>query len=222
VKPGRRVARVEGFSLHADTWVHANDREGLVRLCRYGARGPLALGRLSLREDGQYAYRTKKGLTLVWSAAQLLRRLLPLLAPKRKHLTGFYGVFSSHAKRRAEVVGEPEAERRPLDEAAGSEEGEAQHASSLVSGDVVPDIAACSPPASPARRPRLDWATLQRRTFGADVWACPCGGKRRVLALVTQPTTAQEILFNLGLGSPPAQPPLARARPPPPQLPLAM
>lgn len=40
-RPGRRTAFVEGFSLHADTWLHENDVVGLERLCNYGARGPL-------------------------------------------------------------------------------------------------------------------------------------------------------------------------------------
>jgi len=48
----RRVAVACGFSLHANTWVHANDREGLARLGRYGARGPLAEERLTRLEDG--------------------------------------------------------------------------------------------------------------------------------------------------------------------------
>jgi hypothetical protein len=42
-----RLAVMMGFSLHADTAVSANDREGLLRLCRYGARGPVAESRLS-------------------------------------------------------------------------------------------------------------------------------------------------------------------------------
>ena len=29
---------LEGCSLHADTWVHQNDRDGLERLANYGAR----------------------------------------------------------------------------------------------------------------------------------------------------------------------------------------
>ena len=45
----RRCATLEGFSLHANTRVHENDRAGLETLCRYGARGPLSLERLSLR-----------------------------------------------------------------------------------------------------------------------------------------------------------------------------
>ena len=37
---GQRVAMAEGFSLHADTAVHGNDREGLERLCRYRPADP--------------------------------------------------------------------------------------------------------------------------------------------------------------------------------------
>src|SRR5919106_2118554 len=42
---------------------------------------------------------------------------------------------------------------------------------------------------------------LQRHTFEADVWKCPCGGRRRLLAVVTPRATAEEVLYNLGLGS---------------------
>jgi hypothetical protein len=46
--PPRKVPRcalLEGFSLHVNTHLHANHREGVERLCRYGARGALALER---------------------------------------------------------------------------------------------------------------------------------------------------------------------------------
>jgi len=48
------------MSLHANTHLHANDRQGLKRLCRYGARGALAL--LSRAKDGRIAYRMKRPL----------------------------------------------------------------------------------------------------------------------------------------------------------------
>ncbi|MFO0476238.1 MAG: transposase, partial [Alphaproteobacteria bacterium] len=48
----RRVAVAHGFSLHADTAVHGNDRQGLERLARYGARGPVAESRLKSLADG--------------------------------------------------------------------------------------------------------------------------------------------------------------------------
>jgi hypothetical protein len=198
-----RLAAHLGFRLHADTAVHAHDRHGLVRLCRYGSRGPLALERLSLRDDGRYAYRTKRGFTLVLTAAQLVKRLVALVPPRGRHLTSFHGVFASHATLRPRVTLPDEAE-------------------------VPPRVAA---PSSPARlagkrprnvRPRLDWATLQKRTFGVDLWTCTCGGKRKVLALVTSRRTALEVLASMGLDAAQgATPPPATAQGPP-QLTLAL
>ena len=57
---------------------------------------------------------------------------------------------------------------------------------------------------------RLDWASLLKRVYFADVLACPCGGRRRILAHVTEPETIVEILEHLGL--PTEAPPMARAR----------
>ena len=74
------------------------------------------------------------------------------------------------------------------------------------------------PPSAAApkpKRPRLDWATLQARTFGEDVWRCPCGGRRRVLAVVSSHRTAEEVLQRLGLLHP-------RHGPDPPQLSLSL
>ncbi|MGQ0507733.1 MAG: transposase, partial [Myxococcaceae bacterium] len=104
-----RVAVLEGFSLHADTAVHANDREGLARLCGYGSRGPLSLERLSRREDGQYEYRTKRGPVLVLSASALVKRLLAVVPPSGTHLTCFHGVFAPNAALRPLVVLKPPA-----------------------------------------------------------------------------------------------------------------
>ena len=59
---------MEGFSLHANTHLHANDRQGLERLCRYGARGTLALERLSARQE------TRKERTTRVDQAGLLRK----------------------------------------------------------------------------------------------------------------------------------------------------
>jgi hypothetical protein len=69
------------------------------------------------------------------------------------------------------------------------------------------------------KRPRLAWATLQAHTWGIDVWKCSCGGKRKVLAVVTRRRTAEEMLRNLGLLQP--RPPLPAAQSPP-QIELAV
>ena len=47
-----RCARKGGYSLHAGTAVHKNDRQGLEQLARYCLRPPLAQGRLEEAPDG--------------------------------------------------------------------------------------------------------------------------------------------------------------------------
>lgn len=196
----RRVAVAEGFSLHADTAVHANDRQSLERLCRYGARGPVAESRLQRREDGRYEYQSKRGAVLVLSAEELVNRLVRLIPPTRMHLTSFWGVFAAHAKRRLQLVA-PVAVAQG--QAAALSKPPAFEASGL----------------SAQRRPRLDWATLQHRTWGVDVWTCRCGGRRKVLSVVTSRRTAQEMLLNIGLLAPHSSAPNAQA---PPQCQLAL
>jgi hypothetical protein len=193
--PRARLAVALGFSLHADTAVRANDRQGLETLCRYGARGALALARLRRLDDGTYEYRTRRGGVLVLTAAALLKRLLLLVPPRGLHLTRFHGVFAPNASLRPAVA--------------------------LPRVDATPTLpGTCAPLSSGPRRPRLDWATLQQRTFGDDVFRCPCGGRRKVVAIVTHPRTAEDVLANLGLLLP-RRPPLPPAQAPP-QLSLAL
>jgi hypothetical protein len=181
------LAVLMGFSLHADSWAHANDRDALLRLCRYGARGPIAESRLSRREDGRYAYETKKGVTLVMSAEQLVRRLLWLIPPRGLHLTNFHGAFAPHSAEREQVRARPGPQRPGLP----------------------------APTSERKSRPRIDWAMLLHRTFGCDVWKCPCGGQRRVVALVTNRRTAEQMLASMKLLRP--WPPLQSAQGPPQQ-----
>ena len=56
---GTRQAHLEGFDLHANVWVSANDRAGVERLCRYVSRPPFAQERLPLRSDGRVALELK-------------------------------------------------------------------------------------------------------------------------------------------------------------------
>lgn len=64
-----------------------------------------------------------------------------------------------------------------------------------------------------ATSPRVDWATLLRRTFDVDVLACPsCGGRLRILGEVTEASTVGRILDALGM--PIEAPRAARARDP--------
>jgi hypothetical protein len=59
---------------------------------------------------------------------------------------------------------------------------------------------------------RLDWASLLRRVYLEDVLACPCGGRRSIIADITEPDVVVAILAHLNL--PTKAPPVARARSP--------
>jgi len=64
-----------------------------------------------------------------------------------------------------------------------------------------------------ASSPRVDWATLLRRSFSVDVLQCPsCGGRLRVHGEITEPHLVRLILERVGL--PVDAPPVARARDP--------
>lgn len=192
-KPHARCATVAGYSLHAATQVGENDRVGLMRLVRYGSRGALALERLSRGEDGRLRYRMKRpapdGSThLVLTPVELLRRLAPLVPPPGQHLVRFHGVFAPNAKLRAKVVPAPRGE--------------------------PPTPEPSAPPLKRKPRPRLNWAELLKRTFGVDLLTCElCGGRRRVLAAMTEPKEARRVLEHLRLPSVPL--PLAPAQGPP-------
>jgi len=167
----RRVAVGAGFSLHADTAVHGNDRQGLERLCRYGARGPVSESRLRRLEDGRYQYTPKKGVTFTLTAEALVRRLVSLVPPAKAHLTSFHGVYAPHAALRPMVTMPP-----------------------------PPQPLAASSPKKKKPRPtrRLDWAALHQHTFGVDVLRCPCGGRRRIHAIHSTRKTAEARLLQLG------------------------
>jgi hypothetical protein len=53
------TAECDGFNLHAATHFEAADCEAIERFCRYAGRGPLALARLSLAQNGNVVYRLK-------------------------------------------------------------------------------------------------------------------------------------------------------------------
>lgn len=168
----RRVAVGLGFSLHADTAVHGHDRQGLERLCRYGARGPVAESRLRRLDDGRYEYTPKKGVTFTLTAEALVRRLVSLVPPANTHLTSFHGVFAPHAALRPTVT--------------------------LAAPAVAPSAVPKSPKKKRRTTRRLDWATLHQHTFGVDVLRCPCGGRRRIHAIYSTRKTAEERLLQLG------------------------
>ena len=103
--PPAACALADGFSLHAATHVRAADREGLEYLCRYGARGPLSLERLSRLPDGRLRYTlrrpwpTDQGVTsLTFEPVHFLRRLALLIPPPYQHLVRYHGFFAPNSR----------------------------------------------------------------------------------------------------------------------------
>jgi len=130
----------------------------------------------------------------VLTPLQLMKRLCPLVVKPGIHLTRFFGVFAPNSQWRRHVI-----PRRCLALVPPPTPGK-------------PTDSRC---ARSPRHPRLDWAGLLRRVFEDDVLACPCGGRRTVLSVVTNPDVARK-----QLGLPPHTPRLRALPTGPPQLPL--
>ena len=175
----------------------SNDEGAQTRWCRYGASGPVAESRLESLEDGRFQYTPKKGVTFTLTAEALVRRLVALVPPPRRHLTSFHGVYAPHAALRPVVT-------QPVASAPASASASAS----------------ASAPA-PAKKPRrhLDWATLHQRTWGTDVLRCPCGGRRSTRCLHSTRAAAEARLLELGFALPSRILPPAAA---PPQLSLVV
>lgn len=176
--------------------MHGHDRQGLERLCRYGARGPVAESRLRRLDDGRYEFSPKKGTAFTLTAAALVRRLVALLPPTRLHLTSFHGGYAPNASLRPLVTQPPPQPPAP-----------------------APSSPAKQAPAPKPLRPRLDWAQLHQRTLGTDVLRCPCGGRRTIRRLHSTRKQAEARLAELGVALPSRILPPATA---PPQLLLAL
>jgi hypothetical protein len=100
---------LDGFSMHAGTWVSARDREKLEKPCRYAARPAVAESRLVELSDGRIGCSRKKrwrdGTTaVVMTKAVLMERLCALVPKPREHLVTYHGVLAPASGPRPKVV----------------------------------------------------------------------------------------------------------------------
>ncbi len=182
----KRSAFFFGYSLHAERYIDADDREGLERLCRYGARAPIANNRLWLNEHGDAVIELRRPLRdgrthLTFSPIELLQRLAILIPPPKKNLTRYHGVFAPAHPLRGAIV--PDAIRTQ---------------------PAVCDASTRQPhtPQSKTSKPssRFSWAQLLRRVFAVDVLQCDqCSAPMRIIAFIQDSQTAHQILDHLGL-----------------------
>ena len=235
---GPLCAEMDGFSLHANTWVAPRDRDRLEALCRYAARPAVSESRLAELPDGQIGYALKRryrdGTTaVVMTNEVLMERLCALVPPPRKHLVTYHGALAPAAGLRPKVVPRQTAAGAAAGCRHGASDGgvsEAAGADNAATPAKSAIAAVCRQQAergararlraphrggqSRSRRQRLPWADLLRRTFGIDVLVCPqCAGPRRVLAAIHDPAAIARVLGALGLTAAGADPAGCRAPP---------
>jgi len=183
---GARQAHLEGFDLHANAWVSANDRAGLERLSRYVLRPPFAQERLRLRRDGRGALELKRAWhdgtrELAFEPLEFLEGLAAMMPRPETNLLICHGVLASRARWLERVV----VYRRVLPEPTAST---APLAADLDDARVKPAPRAWT------------WEALMHRAIAIDVLACAhCGGRLRLIATLHDPAVIRKILAHLAL-----------------------
>ena len=119
---------------------------------------------------------------------QFLARLCALVPPPGFHMTRYYGVLASHHRLRERVIPKPAVPPPPPQ---------------LALDFALPDDSPASSPSSSPRPRRIAWAKLLARVFALDITRCrKCGGRMRVLEVVSDPEAIARILH--GARAPPA------------------
>ena len=108
--PGlERVAKANGFSLHAGVSCEGRQKNKRERLCRYIARPPVAVPRLSLSSTGKVVYTLKTpyrdGTTQVaFEPVDFIARLAALVPKPRVNLTRYHGALAPNHRWRGLVT----------------------------------------------------------------------------------------------------------------------
>src|SRR5262249_41259881 len=176
---GPHCASVQGFSLHAHTYIPAHRRDQLECLLRYTARGAVSLERLQEDVHGDlvstFTHPWSDGTTgITLSPLELLEKLAALVPLPRVHLVRYGGCLAPHSHLCGVI--RPTPRQQGLD-------GEETHPGT----------------------PYWPWARLLGRVFGLDMRTCPfCRrGSLRIIAVITQESVITRILRHLQLTSVP-------------------
>jgi ribosomal protein S27E len=193
-----RVAKANGFSLHAGVSCEAHQRDVRERLCRYIARPAVAEKRLTVNANGKVVYLLKTpyrdGTThVVFEPLDFIARLAALVPRPRVNLTRYHGVLAPNHRWRAEVT--------PAGRGKGKR-GTAQTEKSAIE-----------------RHAAMRWARRLRRVFDIDVESCVrCAKAVRVIASIEEPALIERILAHVrgkaeartgSLGPPSTGPPVS-------------
>lgn len=168
-----RCALSDGFSLHANVQIKGNDRKRLEKLCRYTARPPIALERMSEAPDGKILYKLKTkysdGTThILFDPLELVEKVVALIPPPRANLLRYYGLLAPNSKVRSKIVPEQAEDKKEKSE-------------------------------YPAQ---AKWAELLKRSFAIEILKCnKCAGKMKMVSIIQDPAVARRILEAIGLSA---------------------
>jgi hypothetical protein len=151
---------INGFSLHGATRIKSQNRDGLEKLIRYIARGPIANKRLSIQPNGHVLLELKRpysdGTThMSFEPTDFIAKIVALIPPNRSHLVRWAGCFAPNAPLRNQIILDP-TEKKGFD----------------FDGSV--------------KKPNYTWSEMLKRVFKIDVLHCDnCGGRFRPICAVT-------------------------------------
>jgi len=179
---GKRLASLNGFTIHARTKVNTLDRSGLHRLVEYQARPPISDERIGIEEDGQIRIKLKTpysdGTTHIeMTPFDFLARLQALIPPRFVNQTIHFGIFAPAHPLRKEIV------LRQTRKQNSNKKGElGADGAKLVKYS--------------------NWAKLLARTFQIDVVAaCPiCKADLKITAALQNKDEIHRFLKGTGLG----------------------
>ena len=177
--PGlERVAKANGFSLHAGVSCEGHQKNKRERLCRYISRPAVAVPRLSLSSTGKVVYTLKTpyrdGTTQVaFEPVDFVARLAALIPKPRVNLTRYHGVLAPNHRWRGLVT---PAKR----------------------GKGVKSISNAEIRSTAERHAAMTWAQRLKRVFNIDIEVCArCGGSVRVIACIEDQDVIDRILAHL-------------------------
>jgi len=198
--PGlERVAKANGFSLHAGISCEGHQKDKRERLCRYVSRPAVAVPRLSLSSTGKVVYTLKTpyrdGTTQVaFEPVDFIARLAALIPKPRVNLTSYHGVLAPNHRCRGLVT--------PARRGKGTK--------SIANAEIRTGA---------ERHAAMTWAQRLKRVFNIDIEVCSrCGGSVRVIACIEDQDVIDRILAHLkkkeqNTPAPPNMAPPTRAPP---------
>ena len=179
---GPMSANLAGFSLHAGTYVRADDRERLESLCRYLLRPPVSEKRLRRRNNGEVLLELKSEWNdgtkaMIFTPHEFIEKLIAIIPPPRIHGVRFHGILAPSATDRKKVV------PAKIETSIQGELFELKYKKKMK---------------------RSSWRDLLKRTFQIDLNSCFfCGGEVKYQKVILKKSEILEVLAAAGLSPTP-------------------